>query len=187
MPLSEPDPRREVHHRTIDMKTYAREDGLFDVEAHLVDRKPFDFVRLASKDPTPAGSALHDLRIRMTIDADLVVRKIEASGDVMPYEVCREATETLGVLVGQRIARGWSTVVKQRLRGAACCTHLMEMLMPAATTALQGIRALVDTHRRALNDAGEPVQLDSCYAYARHREPVARLWPQHHRPKPSQK
>lgn len=167
------------------MKTYARGDGLFDVEAHLVDRKPFDFQRLASPAPLPAGSALHDLWIRMTVDDKLVVRAIEAASDVTPYEVCRGATETLAVLVGQRIARGWSAAVKERLRGEASCTHLMEMLLPAATTALQGIRALSESRRRALNDAGEPVQLGSCYAYARHREPVALLWPQYHRPKHS--
>ena len=43
--------RREIHHRSIDMRAYAREDGLFDVEAHLVDTKPFDFDRFASPQP----------------------------------------------------------------------------------------------------------------------------------------
>ena len=50
MPLSAIADRREVHHRVIDMKTYARGNGLFDAEAHLVDRKPFDFTRAGATD-----------------------------------------------------------------------------------------------------------------------------------------
>ncbi|MBB3181111.1 DUF2889 domain-containing protein [Variovorax sp. Sphag1AA] len=139
MPLSDPVSRRGVHHRIIDMQAFAREDGLFDVEAHLVDTKPFEFLRLSSPDPVPAGHALHDLWIRMTVTGDYTVRAIEAASDVTPYAICKEAENTLSVLVGERLVRGWSSKVKERLRGAASCTHLMEMLIPLATTALQGI------------------------------------------------
>ena len=137
MPLSQPVARREVHHRLIDMQAYAREDGLYDVEAHLVDTKPFEFVRVSSPRPVPAGEALHDLWIRMTVDGDYTVRAIEAASDITPYGICKEAESTLSVLVGERLVRGWSAKVKERLRGAASCTHLMELLMPMATTAYQ--------------------------------------------------
>ncbi len=182
MPLSESSPRREVHHRVIDMKTFARDDGLFDVEAHLVDRKPFPFRRLSVPRPIPAGQPLHDLWVRMTVDESYVVRHIEASSDVTPWELCKEAQSTLSVLVGERIARGWSAKVKERLRGAASCTHLMEMLIPMATTALQGIRALRADLVTAVDHNGKPLKVDSCYAYGRHREVVKMLWPEHHRP-----
>lgn len=64
------------------MRAHARDDGLYDVDAHLVDRKPFAFSRLLSSQPVPAGRPLHDVRIRLTVDEDLVVRAIEASSDV---------------------------------------------------------------------------------------------------------
>ena len=181
MPLAPCAPRRELHHRLIDMRTYEREDGLYDVEARLVDRKPFPFKRESSPIPIPAGQALHDLWLRVTVDDDYVVRSIEASSDVTPWPLCKETERTLSVLVGERIARGWSAVVKERLRGAASCTHLMEMLIPMATTALQGIRGIHRERVRELDANGVPLKIDSCYAYGRQREVVKMLWPVHHR------
>ena len=178
MPLSEPGARRKIHRRVIDMEAYEREDGLFDVEAHLVDTKPFEFERVSCIEPVPAGQALHDLRVRLTVDSAFVVRAIEASSDTTPYGVCKEAETTLGVLVGEKIARGWSSKVKERLRGAASCTHLMEMLIPLATTALQGIRGVRQKGERSAEDGTS--MIDSCYAYGRGREVVQRLWPLHY-------
>jgi hypothetical protein len=177
MPLPDPSARREIHHRTIDMRAFARDDGLFDVEARLIDCKPFDYVRPSSATPVPAGHALHDLSVRLTLDTDFTVKEIAASSDVTPWALCREAEATLQVLVGERVARGWSSRVKERLRGAAGCTHLMEMLVTMGTTALQGIRG-ADPARRITVES----KLDSCYAYGRQRSVVKMLWPEHHRP-----
>ena len=177
MPLSPPAQRREVHHRIIDMHAFERGDGMFDVEAHLVDRKPFVFVRPSSSTPIPAGQPLHDLWIRLTVDTAFVVRAIEAKSDVTPWALCKEAEATLQVLVGEPVARGWSAKVKERLRGAASCTHLMEMLVTMGTTALQGIRG--SDPKRRLTAEGK---IDSCYSYGRHRSVVQMLWPEHHRP-----
>lgn len=181
MPLSDFVTRREIHHRVIDMRAYAREDGLYDIEARLVDRKPFAFKRFSSPDPLPAGEPLHDLWIRLTVDDQFVVRHIEAASDATPFGVCKEAESTLTVLIGERIASGWAKRVKELLRGAASCTHLMEMLIPMATTALQGIRAQHTERNGALGANGVPNKIDSCYAYGQQREVVMRLWPQHYR------
>jgi hypothetical protein len=182
MPLMTSVARREVHHRLVDMRTFARADGLFDVEAHLVDRKPFAFRRPSRPDPIPAGMPLHDLWVRITLDADYVVQGIEASSDVTPWSLCREAESTLQVLIGERIASGWSSKVKERLRGAASCTHLMEMLVTMGTTALQGIRGMRAEHGGATTGELPSPKPDSCYAYGRHREVVKMLWPEHYRP-----
>lgn len=183
MPLNEAVARREIHHRVIDMRAYARDDGLFDIESHLVDRKPFPFLRFSASEPMAAGQALHDLWLRVTVDADFVVRGIEAASLVTPFGICQEAESTLAVLVGERIGRGWSSKVKEQLRGTASCTHLMEMLIPLATTAMQGVRAMDSArHGRSTDAGGVPLKIDSCYAYGRQREFVKRLWPEHHRP-----
>lgn len=182
MPLTHPNARRGLHSRVIDMQTYLREDGLYDVEARLIDHKPFPFTRPSSPVPVPAGASLHDLWLRVTLDDNYVVQHIEAASDVTPWSLCKEAERTLSVLVGERIARGWSSIVKDRLRGAAGCTHLMEMLIPMATTALQGIRGLHQERTLTAGADGVPHKIDSCYAYGREREVVKILWPEHHRP-----
>lgn len=184
MPLSTAAHRREIHHRVIDMKAYARDDGWFDVEAHLVDRKPFPTSIPGFPNAVPAGVARHDLWVRLTLDEKYVVRGIEAASDVTPYAVCKEAASSLSSMVGVQIASGWSSKVKERLRGANSCTHLMEMLIPMATTALQGIGGLDPDKKRAAVDAsGVPYKIDSCYAYGRSSEVTRVMWPQHFRPR----
>ncbi len=161
------------------MEAFVRDDGLYDIEARLIDRKPFPFVRMSSPVPTPAGEPLHDISIRMTVDKDYVVKDLLASSDTTPWPLCKQATDTLSVLVGERVARGWSSKVKERLRGAASCTHLMEMLIPMATAAFQGIRGLHPEQARSVNQDGIPSKIDTCFAYAREREVVRMLWPEH--------
>ena len=175
MALSTPTTRREVHHRLVDMHVFARADGLYDVEARLVDRKPFPFVRPSSSVPVPGGQALHDLWIRLTVASDFEVRGVEASSDITPWSLCKEAEATLQALVGERIARGWSSIVKRRLIGAASCTHLVGMLLTMGTAALQGIYGSDPTRRPGLD-----LKLDSCYAYGRQRAVVKMLWPEHY-------
>jgi len=180
MPLTQPTNRKDIHRRTIDVQAFVRDDGLFDVEARLIDTKPFAFWRVAQQDATPPGNPLHDISIRLTLDKALVVRAIEASSDTTPFGICKEAEATLAPLVGERIASGWSSKVKSVLRGTQSCTHLMEMLITMATPALQGIRGLA--RERRLDDtklgAGK---LDSCYAYSSERAVIRMHWPEHYR------
>ncbi len=185
MPLSDANARREVHQRTIDMKTYARDDGLYDVEAHLIDRKPFDFPHAGRPDPLPAGEPLHDLWVRVTVDDQYTIRRIEAASDATPFQLCKEAAGTLDVLVGERIAKGWSSLVKERLRGSASCTHLREVLIPLATTLIQGVRSLKGPPSSVLDANAKPAALNTCYAYAEHRDVVRMRWPTHFKPQES--
>lgn len=181
MPISPPQARQEIHDRNIAVKVFARDDRLYDVEARLIDRKPFAFWRVQRDIPVPAGEPLHDLSIRVTVDGDLVVRAIEASSDTTPFDLCREAERTLAGLIGERIAAGWSSKVKSQLRGAASCTHLMEMLITLATPALQGIRGLARRHRPQSEASGIEKKLDTCFAYSRQRTVVKMYWPEHYR------
>lgn len=177
MPLPPTVQREELHLRQISMKTWRRVDGLFDVEAHLVDTKPFDFKRIGAREPVPAGQALHDMWLRLVIDAEFKVHDIVAVSDVTPFAVCKEATATLSVMVGETIGRGWSRLVRERLRGTASCTHLAELMLPLATTALQGVRGARPAEVR-FSDRVRGAQIDSCYALDARRELVATLWPQ---------
>lgn len=162
MPLTTVDSRRLVHTRSINMQVFERDDGLFDAEAQLIDAKPFDFMRVGALELVAAGSPIHDLKVRITVDERLVLQAIEAAADVTPWSVCREAEATLSCLVGVALARGWAKTVKERLRGAASCTHLAEMLIPLATTALQGILGVQSEAQRR---AKAPQLVDSCYGF----------------------
>ena len=45
MPLTTPAGRRLMHTRSIECRGYEREDGLWDIEAHLVDTKTYTHLR----------------------------------------------------------------------------------------------------------------------------------------------
>jgi hypothetical protein len=177
MPLSTPAPRQPIHERRIELCAFEREDGLLDIESHLVDTKPFSIQRRLENKSSPAGTHLHDLSIRFTVNSDFIIQSIEASSDRTPYSICAQAQTSLSVLIGDCVGKGWTKLVKDKLRGTASCTHLMELLIPMATVTFQAIKGL-KFRAPALQQTNHDVALiNSCYAYADHREVVMKLWP----------
>lgn len=169
--------RHEIHHRKIDLRFFRRSDGLYEVEGRLVDRKTHPFRRVLHEHDTPAGTALHDLVVCLVIDESLLVHDVRAAFGASPFALCREAANTLAPLKGLRIGAGWNKRVRELLGGAASCTHIVELLGPMATTAHQGL-APQRLARMAQSGSDEHrTKIDSCYAYGRDREVVARLWP----------
>ena len=180
MPLSKPAPRKPIHERQIKLCAFEREDGLFDIEAHLVDTKPFTIQRRLENESSPAGTHLHDLSIRFTVNSDFIIQSIEASSDRTPYPICAQAQTTLSVLIGDSVGKGWTKLVKDKLRGTASCTHLAELLIPMATVTFQAIKGLnfrAPVIHKTTHDFG---LINSCYAYADHRGVVMKLWPNRH-------
>jgi hypothetical protein len=166
-----------MHFRRIDMRGYRRSDGLYEVEGQVTDRKPHDFTSPNGFKRVPAGEAIHDMGVTLVFDENMTVLEVRAFTGSAPYDSCFEAPATLQVLVGLRLASGWSMEVRKRLSGAACCSHLKEILVPMATVAYQTLTQLRSSRPDILNAEGVPVKIDSCYAYARNREVVGRKWP----------
>jgi Protein of unknown function (DUF2889) len=99
--------RDELHFRRIDMRGFRRSDGLFEVEARVVDRKPHDFEPIFGQ-PVPAGSPMHDMGVRLVFDDNMVVHDVQTFTDAAPYEVCPAGGLALQELKGLRMTRGWS-------------------------------------------------------------------------------
>ncbi len=180
MPLSPPGEREEMHLRQIEMRGYRRADGLYEIEGRVNDRKPFDFAPPSEPRAVPAGEFIHDMWVRLVVDEDLVVRDVEAVSDSVPHPPCSEAGRTLKKMIGVRIARGWTREVKQRLGGAASCTHLMELLIPLATAAYQTVAPARMAVIEQLAPGQRPRKIDTCFAYAADREVVKLRWPEHY-------
>ena len=178
MPLPESSGREPIHTRRIDLQAYRRADGLYEVDAHIVDTKPFPFARPLAPAATPAGEPLHDMRIRLVFDDGLMIHDVIAVMDVTPYGVCLDAAPTLASIKGVRIGGGFQRAVRERLGGEKCCTHLMELLGPMATAAFQALSPLRLTQPERVDATGKPVKIDSCYAYGSTREVVMHRWPQ---------
>jgi hypothetical protein len=177
--------REELHHREVDMRFYRRNDGLFEVKGRLVDTKTHPFRRLLAEEDAPPGHHLHDITVRLVIDADLQVYAADARMSATPFNICPGAAAALQALVGLSIGAGWNKRVREMLGGVASCTHIVELLGPMATTVLQGIAPLrvVSTGDPEI-DAQRRFRVDSCYAFAAEREVVVRLLPHLQREKP---
>jgi hypothetical protein len=173
----------ELHWRRIDMRGWRRSDGLFELEGRVTDRKPHEFQPWhAAGQPVPAGDAIHDMGVRLVFDRDLCIHGVQTFTEAAPYAECPEGGRALQTLVGLRMTSGWTKEVRSRLGGPRACTHLMELLIPMATTAFQSL-SMVNRGRADRVDAdGRPVKIDTCYAYGAERELVRMVWPQFHRP-----
>ncbi len=179
MPLSAPSPREDSHHRRIDCRGYLRADGLWDVEGHLVDIKSAD-IETRHRGRVEAGTPIHEMWIRLTIDEDMTVQEVEAVIDTGPFPLCPGAAPNFKALEGLQIGAGWNRSVRERVGATHGCTHLTELLAQLATTAYQ---TLFSRHQgREAGNGGarraRPRHLDTCYALASHREVVRELWPE---------
>ena len=121
------------------MRAFRRADGLFDIEGRVEDSKPVPFMAPLATVEKPAGEHIHDIWIRLVIDDEFLIHDVAASSDATPFGVCKEAPATLMKLKGERIGAGWNKIVRGHLKGAAGCTHMMELLGPIATAAYQAL------------------------------------------------
>ena len=87
MPLPAPVQRRHLHTRTIKCEGYERDDGLFDIEAQIVDTKTYA-VDEPIRGLRPAGAPVHDMQLRLTLARDMTVREIEVVTNHAPYDIC---------------------------------------------------------------------------------------------------
>ena len=173
--------REELHFRRIDLRGFRRSDGLFEVEANLTDRKPFDFQPPSRDRKIAAGDMIQDHVLRVTFGEDMVIRAIEAFMRTWPYEECPGGADVMQSMVGVRIGPGWSKEIHARLPNAESCTHLKEMMVVVASAAYQTMFSRGTGELQASDANGRPRKIDSCYAYGASRELVLKYWPEFHR------
>ena len=164
MSLSTPVSRRALRHtRAIDIQAFARDDGLWDLDAHITDIK-VNATKLASG-VREGGTPLHDLSLRITVDRQLNIVAAEAVSDAVPYPgFCNTIGPAYAALVGLNLMQGFRHELKQRLHGIAGCTHLTELAQILPTAAVQAFANDVwPTHDAASDNVPhqKPFQLDN--------------------------
>lgn len=177
MPLTSPAPRKLMHTREVTCKGYERADGLWDIEAHLLDTKTYVHTRRYGGRERPPGAAIHDMWIRVTIDLDMKIRDVETVTEEGPYAVCGDIAPNFKSLIGLTIGAGWRREVAARVGGVKGCTHLAELLGPLGTTAFQATGRAREA-RAAGKLSKKPYQLNSCHVYQDDSPAVRERWPQ---------
>lgn len=177
MPLSPPASRKHLHTRTVTCYGYQRDDGLWDIEGHLVDVKTYGFDN-DHRGVINAGEPVHEMWLRLSIDDNLEIQECEAVTDHAPYAMCPDITWRFSLLKGLRIGAGFHREVHKLLGGVRGCTHLVELLRPLATAAYQ---TLVAKRRKEEADPDAPPKrplfINTCHAHATDSPEVKRRWP----------
>ena len=176
MPLPTPSPRTRLHARRVSYEGFRRDDGLFDLEGHLTDVKDHDYALLTGL--RPAGVAVHDMWVRVTVGSDYIIRSIEVRTDGMPYETCDRIEPAYAKLAGASLLHGFRKTLYDAMGGVRGCSHLTEVLAHTPTAAIQMFAGL----RREIEPGGDkPFQLDRCHALETTTDTVRRYYPQWYR------
>jgi len=80
MQLSASKPRRSLNEGAIRCQGYQREDGLWEVQAHLSDTRTY-VSPTPCRSPVQARQAFHDMQLRLTFDDARCIREIEVTID----------------------------------------------------------------------------------------------------------
>ena len=181
MPLSAPSARKKLHTRNIELNGYLREDGLFDIEAHMTDIKTYS-IDNKWRDGSAPGEALHEMWVRLTIDGNFKIIDVEATTDNSPFEMCPNITEAYKDLIGINIGAGWRRTVNEKVKGKKGCTHISELMGPLATVSFQTMMGNIQkkNNREDKKKHFKPMVLNSCHAWADDSEVVKTFFPEYY-------
>ncbi len=175
MPLPPPAPRKKIHIRQVHCQGYQRDDGLWDIEGHIVDTKTYDFSN-SHRGEVRAGVPVHEMWLRLSIDGDMLIHEVAASMDYHPYRICPHITSNFQRLKGLRIGLGFRRKVSEQLGNIEGCVHMVELLGPMATTAFQTQAGQRFKHAHQDPDYRPPF-LNTCHAHATSGVVVKEFWP----------
>lgn len=178
MALPPPQARQPVHTRQIRCQGFRRDDGLWDIDGCLIDTRT-EAMETFGRGVIAPGEHLHEMWIRLTVDQQLTVIDIQAGTAKAPYPACGRFPRLFGKLIGARIEPGWTARVRLLLGGRRGCTHMVELLGPIATTAVQTVYAWRgEVAAQGPDDLGPPADfIDSCHALTADGEAAQHLWP----------
>ena len=166
--------RTHAHRRTITLDGYARDDGHYDIEAELIDKKSHSFPSKAHGE-IKKGQALHHMKVCVTVSEELEIIDATAQTLAGPYHECPQGAAAISGLIGAKIQPGWKKIVARAIGGRQGCTHITELMGPVATIAVQTIYGERAKRAREAGDANPDANaspptmaglLNSCHALA---------------------
>lgn len=178
--------RRALKHtRAIYIEAFVRDDGLWEIDAHVTDTKPFDLSLPVGN--LPAGEPLHSLWLRLTLDSQFIIVDAEVNSEAVPYrDYCNTIGPDYQKLIGLSLIKGFRYALKERMGGILGCTHLTELAQILPTAALQAFsgeierqdrQSVPDTASGHVIEEKKPPQLDRCHALRSDGPVVAKYYP----------
>lgn len=171
-----PSPRQLKHTRAIVLEAYARDDGLWDIEARMTDRKTRDM--MLATGVRPAGEPIHDMTVCVTINDAFDIVDASATSHAVPYPGhCESIGPQYRQLIGMNLLRRFRASVRDKFGGTQGCTHITELAAVLPTAAVQ---AFAGEAKFRTPDSARPFQLDHCHALRCDGEAVRLYYPRWH-------
>lgn len=155
--------RQPLHKRNISVEVFEREDGLWDLDAQLIDTKAYSFPLFEGGDH-PAGQPVHHMLLRITIDDTYTIVDAGVDYDAAPYKICSTIADSYKQLIGLNLLRGFRHSVRGRLAGRQGCTHVTELTNVLPTAAIQGIATRLNRVKATEDSEERPFHIDGCHA-----------------------
>ncbi len=128
--------------RTITVTTYKAHGGKAVVEGRLVDCRFRDNF-LLSGERRPAGD-FHDMIVRLLVDITTqAIEDVEVELVKIPRQECAQTDNSLSVIKGVRIFKGFTQKIKSLLGGPQSCSHLRELVEAMGPAIIQGVYSIV--------------------------------------------
>ena len=173
--------RQLKHRRQIDVQVFARGNGLWEVDALLIDTKTRAATMLDG--PRPAGTPIHEMLLRLVVNEQLDVLEAGSETRWMPYTgTCDRHQDAYRQLVGLNLLRNFRKALRERLGGVLGCTHITELAQVLPTAVVQAFAGEVIDTRGTAEGASQPFQIDRCHALRSDGEVVRLHYPRWYRP-----
>lgn len=128
--------------RTITVTTHKAGPGKAVVEGRLVDQR-FRENFLLTGEKRPAGE-FHDMIVRFLVNTShLTIEDVEVELVKVPRQECSTLYDSLSIIKGVRISKGFTQKIKSLLGGVQSCSHLRELVEAMGPAVLQGIFCIV--------------------------------------------
>ena len=168
--------RQLMHLRQVELAAFMRDDGLWDLEVSLSDRKTQVFAGGARDHP--AGTPIHNLTFVLTVDTQGCVTAATADMKAVPFDgSCQAAADDYALLVGLNLFDGFRARLRERIGSRQGCSHLSDMALMLPTLAIQSFAGVIYPVRDDGMQTQRPPPLDRCRGLGSDGEAVRQFFP----------
>jgi len=167
MPLPDPVERDPIQTRTVEVSSFRRRDGLWEVEGRLTDIAALP-VKNYTGGVIQADTPIHDMRVRLTLNDAVEIVAVDVSMDAHPYPVCPGILPSYQNLKGEKIGPGWNRRIRELFGGVQGCVHIVDLLGPVGTIGFKSVIRESGQDDAAPEDRvdDKPYQVNSCHVLA---------------------
>jgi len=127
---------RKIHTRNIEISTYEYDDDNIVVQGILKDDLLIP-IYVSGKEKPPHSP--HHMIIQILIEcSSFIIKEINVEMPNIPYDWCKETSDSLDPIKGLKIEPGFTSKVKKILGESKRCLHLTTLLLAIVPTVMQG-------------------------------------------------